>query len=510
MAKTDKDEKELKLMVREIEIMKSIKHPNCIEFYDTYETRSHFYIVMELVTGGQLLDRIIEKDHYSETEAANVFVQLLEGIDYLHSKGVVHRDLKPENILYQSPHPDSPIKIADFGLGRLVDVSDLESGRVRLWSRCGSPNYVAPEVLNRKGYGMECDIWSAGVILYICLSGTPPFDQGTVEKKFQHIKKADFGFPNPLWNGISEDAKHLITNMLRLDIEDRWNCRRCLDHNWVKRFHAGSLSKEGMPQMQSRLKEWNAQRKLMAAIFTCKALRRMSHVCELPDQEECAERLAQLKLDPALEAQLKESWELLDRDHKGKINLEDLTKTVQVFGERKGPNEVKEMMEHFSVFHKEGEICFEEYCIMMCPHSSTNHAHHSDGSDELSKQDSHFGHGSHDHHVEDHGDEEEMLETFQAMDIKGQGTITPEALKEVLMRFGSGVSDLEATEMVKIADTKGDGVIDFEEFRDLLCTTALGSSRRRSQTLNPRPKALCHYPKSKPHTGKTRPSVPEP
>mmetsp|Transcript_27465 Transcript_27465/g.56307 ORF Transcript_27465/g.56307 Transcript_27465/m.56307 type:complete len:603 (+) Transcript_27465:181-1989(+) len=491
MQKRDKDEKELRLMLREIEIMKNVQHPNCIEFYGMYESRNHLYIVMELVTGGQLLDRIIEKDHYSETEAARVFTQMISAIDYLHSVGIVHRDLKPENILYANAKPDSPIKIVDFGLGKLVELRELESGRIRLWSRCGSPNYVAPEILLRKGYGMECDVWSAGVILFISLSGAPPFDQASVEKKFQHIKKASFGFPEPQWSGISDTVKDLITHMLCLDVKERYTCKQCLEHAWCSRFHEGTLPQEGMPQMQSRLKEWNAQRKLMAAIHTCTALGRMAHICEQPNQEECAERLAQLKLDPVRLAELRESFDLLDRDHHGSISVQDLARSVQAVGQRKNEAEVREMMQRFSLFHQE-ELCFEEYCIMMCPRdhsepgaSAFSPRHHSD-----------HGPNGHDEHLAAYS-EEEVLQTFRVLDLHKAGRITPQVLKEVMTRFGSMVTDEEAAEMVRTADSKGDGAIDIEEFRSLLI------SDHTHNALSPpaRPVAAAHIPPPMFHPG---------
>mmetsp|Transcript_50311 Transcript_50311/g.118385 ORF Transcript_50311/g.118385 Transcript_50311/m.118385 type:complete len:617 (+) Transcript_50311:196-2046(+) len=500
MQKRDKDDKEMKLMMREIEIMKNVKHQNCIDFYAMYESRNHIYIIMEVVTGGQLLDRIIEKEHYSETEAAHVFVQMISAIEYLHSVGIVHRDLKPENILYANLRPDSPIKICDFGLGKLVELRELQSGRIRLWSRCGSPNYVAPEILLRKGYGMECDVWSAGVILFITLSGAPPFDQASVDKKFAHIKKADFVFPDRQWAGISEEVKDLIRHMLCLDVQDRFTCKRCLDHPWCKRFEAGDLPREGMPAMQSRLREWNAQRKLMAAIHTCTALGRMAHICEQPNQEECAERLAQLKLDPVRLAELRESFELLDCEHRGSITIESLAHSMAALGQQKSEEELREMLDQFCVFHQE-ELCFEEFCIMMCPRShDDHHSPHTSAADDSVVPDSHLrgrahssdhGQGGHsqysgsDEHLTAPYSEEEVEQTFRALDLEKSGKITPQMLKEVLTRFGATVTDEEAREMVRTADTKGEGVIDLDDFRRLLHTEEAHHAEFMSPTAAP-------------------------
>ncbi|EKX54189.1 hypothetical protein GUITHDRAFT_84186 [Guillardia theta CCMP2712] len=198
---------ETHLIQREIDIMKDVDHPNVVRMFACYESRSHFHIVMEPVTGGQLLDRIVAKEHYSETEAADCFLQIISAVKYLHQIGIVHRDLKPENVLYASPDPDSPLKICDFGLSLKSDIEELEAGRARMWSKCGSPDYVAPEVLGRSGYGKECDVWSCGCILYVLLCGFAPFGQDTLRKKFSSICRGKFNFPSPYWDHVSDDAK---------------------------------------------------------------------------------------------------------------------------------------------------------------------------------------------------------------------------------------------------------------------------------------------------------------
>lgn len=144
----------------EVEILAQIDHPNVVKLYDTYDEESKFYLVMELMTGGELFDRIIEKEHYSEKEAADTLRPLVDAIRYCHSMGVAHRDLKPENLLYSSPDPKAAIKISDFGLAKVINNEMMSTA-------CGTPSYVAPEILVGKGYDMAIDFWSLGVILYI-------------------------------------------------------------------------------------------------------------------------------------------------------------------------------------------------------------------------------------------------------------------------------------------------------------------------------------------------------
>mmetsp|Transcript_20530 Transcript_20530/g.51371 ORF Transcript_20530/g.51371 Transcript_20530/m.51371 type:complete len:689 (-) Transcript_20530:168-2234(-) len=357
---------EVKFAMREIAIMERIDHPNCVAFYGTYESSRHIYIVMELVTGGQLLERIVKKDHYSETEAAKVFVQVVRAIEYMHSKGVVHRDLKPENLLYKTKEENSQIKVCDFGLGRAVAVEEAAGGRSRFWSRCGSPDYVAPEVLMRNGYGMECDVWSAGVILYIMLCGTPPFGHASVMIKFDRIKKGMFAFPDSHWAGVSEEAKDMVSCMLNIDPRTRHTCKQALEHPWLKRLASDQLPTSNMPQMQKRLREWNAGRKLIAAIHTVTALHRMTQEIDidLPSQEDAQRFLEELKEQPEKLDELRQSFSLLDRDGTGCVRVENLAVLEKVIGHKKSPKELNEMLQHFDVYHK-GYVDFDEYCIMM-------------------------------------------------------------------------------------------------------------------------------------------------
>lgn len=146
--------------MNEINIMRRLNHKNIIKMYEVYEGEYHIYIVLELLKGGELFDRIVKKGSYSERDAIILITRLLQALEYIHSKGIMHRDIKPENLILKDEN-SFDLKLADFGL------SEFQNKKENLFTRCGTPGYVAPEVLEDKKYNTKCDIFSAGVILYI-------------------------------------------------------------------------------------------------------------------------------------------------------------------------------------------------------------------------------------------------------------------------------------------------------------------------------------------------------
>ena len=152
----------------EVDILKQINHPNVVKLYEFYEDENNYHLILEYVTGGELFDYIVRTRHLSEAIAANFMKQILTGVSYCHKNNIVHRDLKPENLLLDKPGPDATLKIIDFGTSAIFDTKKL------LTQKYGTSYYIAPEVLNMN-YNEKCDIWSCGVILYIILSGKPPF-----------------------------------------------------------------------------------------------------------------------------------------------------------------------------------------------------------------------------------------------------------------------------------------------------------------------------------------------
>ncbi|XP_064795850.1 calcium/calmodulin-dependent protein kinase type 1D-like isoform X2 [Oncorhynchus masou masou] len=182
---------------------------------------------MQLVSGGELFDRIVEKGFYTEKDASTLIRQVLDAVDYLHKLGIVHRDLKPENLLYFNPQDESKIMISDFGLSKMEGSGDVMS------TACGTPGYVAPEVLAQKPYSKAVDCWSIGVIAYILLCGYPPFYDENDSKLFEQILKADYEFDAPYWDDISDSAKDFIGSLMEKDPAKRFTCDQALRHPWI-------------------------------------------------------------------------------------------------------------------------------------------------------------------------------------------------------------------------------------------------------------------------------------
>ncbi|RZC79056.1 hypothetical protein C5167_003290 [Papaver somniferum] len=250
------------LLTNEILVMRKIvedvsPHPNVIHLHDVYEDSNGVHLVLELCSGGELFDRIMAQDKYNEVDAAAVVRQIAEGLVALHKANIVHRDLKPENCLFQSKSEDSPLKIMDFGLSSVEEFTDPIVGLF------GSIDYVSPEALSQGKISAASDMWSLGVILYILLSGYPPFHATSNRHKQQLILAGDFSFDDHSWKTISSSAKQLISSLLTVDPHRRPTAQQILQHPWV----TGDSAKQDLmdAEVVSRLHSFNARRKFRAA-----------------------------------------------------------------------------------------------------------------------------------------------------------------------------------------------------------------------------------------------------
>ncbi|KAF3321286.1 CBL-interacting protein kinase 9-like isoform X1 [Carex littledalei] len=210
---------------REISTMKLIKHPNVVQLHEVLASKTKIYIVLDYVDGGELFDKIVEQGRLKEDDARRYFHQLINAVDYCHSRGVYHRDLKPENLLLDSY---GVLKVSDFGLSAFAP--QVQNGM--LHTACGTPNYVAPEVLTGKGYdGTASDIWSCGVILFVLMAGYLPFDEANLMQLYKKIFKASYSFPE--W--FSSGAKKLIKRILDPNPITRITIEQILEDAWFKK-----------------------------------------------------------------------------------------------------------------------------------------------------------------------------------------------------------------------------------------------------------------------------------
>ncbi|KAM8880961.1 serine/threonine-protein kinase DCLK2-like [Synchiropus picturatus] len=216
------------LIENEVAVLRRVRHPSIIQLIEVDETPSQLFLVMELVKGGDLFDAITSSTKYSEHDASAMVFNLAGAVKYLHRMNIVHRDIKPENLLVcEYPDGTKSLKLGDFGLATVVEGP--------LYTVCGTPTYVAPEIIAETGYGLKVDIWAAGVIAYILLCGFPPFrsENNVQEELFDQILRGKLEFPSPDWDTISLPAKMLISQMLQVNVDARFTAEEVLSHPWV-------------------------------------------------------------------------------------------------------------------------------------------------------------------------------------------------------------------------------------------------------------------------------------
>jgi len=243
----------------EIIVLRELQHQHIIRLYDVYEEKSFWYLVTEKMTGGELFDRIVSKSFYNEKEARDVCKILFEAIGYCHKHSVAHRDLKPENLLLRSEDNDSEIKIADFGFAKKVLTPNS------LTTQCGTPGYVAPEILEGVAYDTKSDMWSLGVIVYILLGGYPPFIEQNQRELFRKIRKGQYEFHEEYWGAVSPDAKDFISCLLAVNPSKRLSSDEAMKHKWMT-ADDDVLAGQDLGTNLSELKKYNAKRKFKAAV----------------------------------------------------------------------------------------------------------------------------------------------------------------------------------------------------------------------------------------------------
>ena len=214
-----------------------------------------------LLKGGELFEQILKKRQFTEQETAPLIKQVLSAIVYCHSRNIVHRDLKPENLILDIHSPSAKVKVVDFGTAMIFD------SKVKLTEKFGTPYYIAPEVLSKR-YNEKCDVWSLGVIIYLLLSGYPPFNGRSDREVLRKVKLGRFSMPSNEWKGISPEVKDLIKQMLTLDPNKRMSAQEALSHSWFKQKAKDVISKNIGTLLLNKLKAFNTEEKLEHAVMT--------------------------------------------------------------------------------------------------------------------------------------------------------------------------------------------------------------------------------------------------
>ncbi|XP_022886489.1 calcium-dependent protein kinase 21-like [Olea europaea var. sylvestris] len=387
-------------MKREVHIMQHLSgQPNIVEFKGAYEDRHSVHLVMELCAGGELFDRIIAQGHYSEKAAADLCRQIVNVVHHCHFMGVLHRDLKPENFLLASKDPSSMLKAIDFGLSVFIEEGKVYRDIV------GSAYYVAPEVLKRS-YGKEIDVWSAGVILYILLSGVPPFWAETEKGIFNAILKEEVDFVGQPWPSISNSAKDLVQKMLTKDPKKRITPAEVLEHPWVK---GQAPDKPIDNAVLSRMKQFRAMNKLKKLALKV-----------------IAQNLSEEEIQG-----LKAMFTNMDTDKSGTITYDELKSGLTRLGSKLSEVEVKQLMEAADV-DGNGTIDYIEFI------TATMHRH------KLER-------------------DEHLYKAFQYFDKDNSGYITRDELENAMKEYGMG-DESTIKEIISEVDTDNDGRINYEEF----------------------------------------------
>ncbi|CAD8152911.1 unnamed protein product [Paramecium octaurelia] len=315
------------LVLRELDILTQLDHPNIIKVFEEYEDDMYYHFVMEYCSGGELLERIVEKGYIGESESKVIMQQLFSAINYLHSMGIAHRDLKPENILFASKDKDAPIKVIDFGLSKKF--RNINQKLQRMNSKVGTPIYVAPEILSGD-YSFQCDEWSLGCIMHVLLCGNPPFQAKQLDKLEVKIKHSDVDFSFSAFDRVSSEAKELIKSLLAKQPKKRITCEKALEHQWFKNM------KQSSHQQQLTNSDHQKIIRLLHTYANSSKLKKETLKILI-------NQLTQSQI-----SQLKEVFITYDKDCNGTISIQELLQIMANLGFKKSEEELVQMIKKFN------------------------------------------------------------------------------------------------------------------------------------------------------------------
>ena len=401
--------------IAEVEILSRLDHPHILKLCELYEDTLRYYVVSELLTGGELFDYVIKLGHLSEATAAKIMYQVLSAVNYCHKNNIVHRDLKPENLLLEAPPSQGQeiiIKMIDFGTSSLFNPS------AHLHKKIGTPYYIAPEVLNMD-YTEKCDVWSCGVILYILLSGYPPFPGKNNEDIMRKVKLGQFHFNHPEFNSVSTEAKNLIRKMLVMDQRARLSAEDAIRDPWILKFTSTQEVSSPMTLTSlDNLKHFRADEKLKQAALAFITSQLLTH-----EQT----------------SQLRDVFRTLDRNGDGRLSKDELILAYRHQNTEEQTVEIVENVMKKVDVDKNGYIDYSEFIAASINFQTL-----------ISRAN--------------------LEQAFRVFDKDGSGKISVTELKEI-MGGEQQMSDSVWEQIVKEVDQNSDGEIDLKEFISMMLET---------------------------------------
>ena len=403
----DEQQMDPEYMLKEITVLTSLDHPNILRCYEIFEDHLRFYVSIEYCEGGHLFKKIVQMKTFNESQAAEIMSQLLSAVAYCHERLVIHRDLKPENILLEEVNGSLSIKVADFGSSCFIDTGKNLTGCF------GSAYYIAPEVLKGE-YNEMCDEWSCGIIMYVLLTGRPPYAGKDPAAIIRRIQTSPIVISDMLVAGISTEAVSLLRALLNHNPSDRIKAADAMNHDWVRNYRKSVIGSD-LTHTLKLLEEFNCTNRLKDAVHVYLATQVIS-------KEEC-----QI---------LTHNFKCLDTNGDGKISKDELIYIyAETLSEKESKLRAQEILSKVDINYN-GEIDYSEFLCACLDYYSY-----------LSRSN--------------------LEAAFRVFDYNDDGFISLDEIRAVLGQ-GNNLSDEVWQNLLNEADSNGDGVIDMMEFVKLM------------------------------------------